>query len=65
MLSKYEYDLAKMQGKVTGSEGEYYLNKYYGENVKVGDYVDYNVGEPKTWTADTNLGAFVMARINK
>ena len=45
MLLKYEYELAKANGTVTGGYQNYVLEKKYG--ISIGDYVDY------TYDADT------------
>ena len=53
-LLKVEYEMAKYEGKFSGTYTDYALDKKYG--LKIGDYVAYNEAGTGNYTTDTSKG---------
>ena len=62
-LLKAEYEMAKYEGKFSGSYPEYVIDKKY-PGLKIGDYVAYNEAGTGSYTADTSKGVGRSVKYN-
>ena len=67
-LLQQEYEMAKFEGKTPVTYGEYKIEKElkekYGQDIKIGDYVNYDEGNGYTYVASSDKGLGQSAKFN-